>query len=340
MTIQSKAIRSRSLSPGLFGGLSRYVIGSMLARMATGGSAVAIILLARTYGADGTLAGAMAACLTAPHVFGPVYGKWLDEARDPRLIIAATCLAFAGFFQLAMLGFDWNLSWLTISSLLVCGTCSSFMMGGLSTQLTSLVDDDVPSRRRAQSWDTITYGFGLTMGPLLIALLTVSHSVQFTVSVLMSLPLLAALMVLTLPKANVHPSHHEQGMPGFRQVIDIMRSSGPLKRTLLMTSGASFSVAALPVLAVYLSEAWMSSKESGAYLVTMYGVGCLCGAVLLMLKTDESRCPDFIAQCRFCSASDINLSCHKPVLYCRYGDLLVMWRGQFCVLCGDVSCTQ
>ena len=43
-------------------GLARYMFASIPARITTGGSAVATILLARTYGMDGKTAGAMAAC--------------------------------------------------------------------------------------------------------------------------------------------------------------------------------------------------------------------------------------------------------------------------------------
>ena len=51
-----------------------------------------------------------------------------------------------------------------------------------------------------------------------------------------------------------------------------------------MTSCASFSVAALPVLAVYLTESWLNNREYGAYLVTAYGVGNFFGATILMVK--------------------------------------------------------
>ncbi len=265
-------------------GLARYMFASIPARITTGGSAVATILLARTYGMDGKTAGAMAACLTAPHLFGPVYGRWLDGSADPRLIISGTCFLFAACFQLAILGFEWQMTWLSVLALLVCGTCSSFMMGGLSTQITKLVDDNINAQRKAQSWDTVTYGFGLTVGPMMTAILTEFYSTELSVSVVMGLPLLAGLFTLCLPPLTSSHACTAAPVPGFKQVIAVMRQSAPLKRTLVMTSGASFAVAALPVLAVYLSEYWQHTRESGAYLVTFYGVGCLCGAILLMIR--------------------------------------------------------
>ncbi|GLX78334.1 hypothetical protein tinsulaeT_16740 [Thalassotalea insulae] len=284
-----KTKRTWLLSPFKLAELPRYVLAAVLARMATGGSAVAIILLANSYGAQGKVAGALAACLTAPHVLGPIYGRWLDQSDNPRRIIAVCTFLFTVFFQLAILGFQWDFIWLTIGSLLICGICSSFMMGGLSTQLIYLVAEDLSARRRAQSYDTFTYGFGLTLGPMLIALLTTSYSIQLAVSLLMCLPVLSGLFILCLPTPEHEITQKKVATLGFRQVIDIMRQSGPLKRTISMTSGASFSVAALPVLAVYLSEFWQHSKASGAYLVTCYGIGCVCGAVLLMIRPMQSE---------------------------------------------------
>jgi MFS family permease len=264
-------------------GLARYVMAATLARMATGGSTVAVILLARNYGAEGSMAGTLVACLTAPHILGPMFGRWLDKAQEPRYIIAAAAFLYPISFQLAMLAFEQNL-WLTIAPLLVCGACGSLLMGGLSTQLASLVETDLSSQRRAQSWDTITYGIGLTMGPLAIAILTSLYSLYLTVTLLMLLPTLASLIILSFP--SIKHRHNEQGrvIPDVKQVIKTIYHSAPLRRTIGMTSGASFSIAALPILSVYLSDIWQGNQESGAYLVTFYGIGCLCGALLLIAK--------------------------------------------------------
>jgi MFS family permease len=279
-----KAVWTRLSLDNALSGLARYVFAATIARIATGASAVTIILLARTFSVEGKMAGIMAACLTAPHVLGPVYGRILDEARDPRHIIAAATFVYPGFFKLAMWGLENNHIWLVISSLLVCGACSSFMMGGLSTQLVKLVGNDLTTRRRAQSWDTLTYGIGLTIGPLMIAVLTSVVSIQQSASILMNLPIVAGMLILCLPLLSLREAQDQKPMPNFKQVANILYQSGRLKRTICMTAGASFSIAALPVLAVYLGELWQNSQERGAYLVTLYGVGTLCGALLLMLK--------------------------------------------------------
>ncbi|MCH2058062.1 MAG: MFS transporter [Thalassotalea sp.] len=264
--------------------LARYILAAIFARTSTGGSAVAIILLSRNFDADGALVGALAACLTAPHILGPIYGRWCEKAQNAFSVIALSCLLFAAFFQLAIISIEWKQLWLTFVLLLLCGACSSFMMGGLSTQLVHLVDVDAKVRRKAQSWDTLTYGIGLTLGPMLIALLSSIYSIQVTVSALMSLPVIAGLIVMSLSKPRSDVKKHPQEVPNLRQVIDVIWQTPTLKVTLLMTSGAAFSFAALPVVAVYFSEMFQQGRENGAYLVTLYGVGCLCGAVLLIFR--------------------------------------------------------
>lgn len=265
-------------------GLIHYLLAAIPARIVTGGAAVATILLARSSNMDGTTAGLMAACLTAPHVLGPLYGRWLDNTSDPRFIIAGACFLFAVSFQLAIVGFEAQTLLPTMLALLVCGMCSSFMMGGLSTQVVKLVGSELTEKRKAQSWDTFTYGLGLTLGPMLTALLTDVYSVPLSVRILMSSAVVAGLLTFFIPLKMHKKADDAQHPASLSQVVDILRQSGALKRTLLMTSSAAFSIAALPVLSVYLSESWMRSQQSGAYLVTLYGVGCLCGSVFLMMR--------------------------------------------------------
>lgn len=138
--------------------------------------------------------------------------------------------------------------------------------------------------RKAQSWDTLTYSIGLTIGPTLIALLSSIYSITFAVSTLMFLPFIAGLIILSLPKPYTDSKKHKHKVPNLKQVLKILWHSPALKITLLMTSGAAFSLAALPVVAVYHSEALQQGRENGAYLVTFYGVGCLSGAALLIFR--------------------------------------------------------
>ncbi len=262
----------------------QYVLAAVFARMATGAATVSVILLASEHGAQGKVAGLFAACITFPHLFGPLYGKWLDEACKPFRLIALASLLFVLFFQLAIVSFVGQYIAISIVCLLICGACSSFLMGGLSTQLMTLVSSDSLARRRAQNWDTLTYGLGLTLGPMSVAVFTAWFSTSYTISILMCLPILAALICINLSRHARQKANKNKQQLSFKRAISILYLSKPLLRTLVMTGSASFSVAALPVIAVYLALNWNLSQEAGAYLVTLYGIGCICGALILMLK--------------------------------------------------------
>lgn len=279
MTLKNQTLTLKRFSP-----LAIYVLSAILARTATGGAIVAIVLLSRTLGYEGKAAGILAACLTIPHLLGPVYGRWLDAISQPKYLISAATFSYTGFFLLALFSFERNLSWLLAFSLLLTGVCSAFIMGGLGTQLPSLIKDSKTSLRKAQSWDTITYGVGHTLGPFMIAMLSAVFSVHIAISVLVFTPVLAGLFILTFPKKPALTKTESALDIGFRSVFYAFKSSRSLVRTVIMTSGAAFSVAALPVLAVYLSEYWQQEEHYGAYLVTAYGVGNLCGALLLIFK--------------------------------------------------------
>ncbi|MBA0448381.1 MULTISPECIES: hypothetical protein [Stenotrophomonas] len=60
---------------------------------------MAVVLLVTLSGGSGTLAGAMAACVTAPHLFGPFVARRIDTSDDPRHFIAAACGLFALVFM-------------------------------------------------------------------------------------------------------------------------------------------------------------------------------------------------------------------------------------------------
>ncbi len=264
--------------------LSRYILAAILARTSTSASIISIILLSRQFGADGALVGALAACLTAPHILGPLYARWIEKTHHPFILVALACVCFVGFFQLAILSFAWQSIGLTFVALLFCGACSSFMMGGLSTQVMSLVENIPTVRRQAQSWDNFTYGIALTLGPMLIAVLSSGYSVELAASFVMCLPVVAGLIIGLLPKSDRHNSGQNQKVPHLKQVVKVLWQTPTLKTTMFMTSAVSFAFAALPVVAVYYSELFQQGRESSAYLVTLYGVGCLCGATALVVK--------------------------------------------------------
>lgn len=272
----------------------RYVLAAIFARAAIGGSAVAIVLLAREQGASGNVVGLLTACLTVPHIFGPVYGRWLDKGKDPRRLLSLTALGYGLFFQFAILGFDSLVLPIIVPTLLVCGVCSAFLMGGLSTQLVFLSAAETKPRRRAQSWDIISYGIGGTLGPMLIAFLTAAQvPLSVAIAVVMALPAVAGSLILCFPPK---PQNIHQGKPlfGHRQILQTFAQTAELRQTLLMSSAAAFSLAVLPILAVYLTEYWQLNQRNSAQLITLYGLGNLSGAVAMIFRPAAAEALTFL----------------------------------------------
>ncbi|WP_099035780.1 hypothetical protein [Lacimicrobium alkaliphilum] len=187
--------------------IRRYIFAAVLARSATGAAIVAVVLLARDNGAGGAFSGALAACLTLPHLLGPLYGRWLEHAANPCGLIGSAALIFVASFQAAIISFGADLPVFVTLLLLLCGTCGSFIMGGLSTQLIPLIGADHVARRKAQSLDTATYAVGTTCGPLLLAVLTSAYSIQIATGVVMALPLISGIVIFSLGK-RVHHTYY------------------------------------------------------------------------------------------------------------------------------------
>ena len=75
--------------------LPRYVAGAALARTADAGAVVGLVLLATTGPAGSGAAGLLAACITAPHLAGPLVAQRLDRSPDVRKLLALACLVYA-----------------------------------------------------------------------------------------------------------------------------------------------------------------------------------------------------------------------------------------------------
>ncbi|MBO1256486.1 MFS transporter [Alteromonas sp. 5E99-2] len=265
--------------------ITRYVAAATLARVATGGSPLAVILMARYYDASGHTLGLLTACLTLPHLFGPFYGKWLEHSKAPCRLIACMAWVLALFFTFSVIAISYNSMYLCGLFLLVCGSSNAFLMGGLSTQLKHLVSQEPPARRKAFGFDAISYAIGMTLGPLLISAIAASYSPTIASLGLMCFPLLASVFIATLSPSQSKQSYsNTSAPPTMSDIIHTILKSAPLKKTLITTASTSFALSTLPVIAVYLGEHMVNDKQSGAYLVASYGAGNLISALYSILK--------------------------------------------------------
>lgn len=264
------------------GGLARYVLAATLARSADGGAVVAIVLLVTASGAPGWLAGILGACITAPHLFGPLIARRLDTARDGRTVIAWACMAHGVTLAAAVLLYPFT--WPVVPGLLLIasGLVGPLLTGGISSRLAAIAGSDRTSQRRAQGWDVATYGIGGTIGPSLVAAVSAWADPAVAALILAGSTFVAAAVVRLLPYSP--PAAVPSEVPRPSRTLQMMVSSGPLRRTLYLTVVVALSVAALPITAVASTGELRVEPAAAGVLTAAYGLGGLIGSAGVMIR--------------------------------------------------------
>lgn len=262
-------------------GLARYVFAATLVRSADGGAVVAIVLLAHAAGLSGWESGLLAASITAPHLLGPFVARYLDTAKDGRTLIAVSAalhglLLGAAAILLTTAGALWP-----ALLLLVSGAFGPMLTGGISSRLPAIAGGSQHNQRRAQGWDVASYGLGGTLGPAAVAWIAAASDALTATLVLAGAAVLGAAAVLVLPRQAPPTNVHKVSTPG--QVLKLMWTQGPLRRTLGLTITVAFAVAALPIYAVVAAPSLGGAAVAGT-LVAGYGVGTLLGSAALMVR--------------------------------------------------------
>jgi hypothetical protein len=263
------------------GGLARYVAAATLARTADGGAVVAIVLMVTTAGGPGWLAGLLGACITGPHLLGPLVARSLDSCRDGRVLIAWACIVHGATLAAAVLLYP--VAWpVTGILLVVSGLVGPLLTGGISSRLPAIAGQDRISQRRAQGWDVATYGIGGTIGPSIVAAVSAWAGATVAALILAAATLVAAGVVRLLPYAP--PAAASADIPGPFRTLRIMASSGRLRRMLYLTVTVAFSVAALPIAAVASAAMFQVQPAAAGVLTAAYGLGGLAGSAAVMLR--------------------------------------------------------
>ena len=296
--------------------LPRYVAAASLARLADGGGAIALILLAASHvGAevDGAAAGGaagpdagvhgaaiqgavLAACLTAPHLLGPFVARRVDLAADPRKPIATACLLYAAALAAAVATFGAVPFALSAVLVALAGTCGPLLTGGLSSRLPALLTAGraAPAQRaqrRAQGWDAATYGIGGSLGPAIVAVVASSTSPTAAGLCLAGSAALAAVVVLCLPAPAAAGGSRER-VPTAVETIALILRDGDLRRALAFTTLVAGCVAVLPVAALGTAARFQLDPPAAAALAASSGVGYLLGSGVVLvfpLRGDPRR---------------------------------------------------
>lgn len=272
----------RTGRPTARGGLARYVLAATVARSADGGAVVAIVLLVTTSGAPGWLAGVLGACITAPHLFGPLIARRLDTAQDGRTVIAVACMAHGVTLAAAVLLYP--ITWPIVPAflLMVSGLVGPLLTGGISSRLAAIAGSDRTSQRRAQGWDVATYGIGGTIGPSLVAAVSAWADPAVAALILAGSTFVAAAVIRLLPYSA--PAAVPSEVPRPAQTLKMMVSNGPLRRTLYLTVVVALSVAALPIAAVASTGELRVEAAAAGLLTAAYGLGGLVGSAGVMIR--------------------------------------------------------
>ncbi|MFE4837007.1 MFS transporter [Arthrobacter sp. NPDC056691] len=271
------------------GGLARYVAAATLARTADGGAVVAIVLMVTTSGAPGWLAGLLGACITAPHLLGPLVARSLDSCRDGRVLIAWACMVHGATLAAAVLLYP--VAWpVTGILLVVSGLVGPLLTGGISSRLPAIAGPGQVSQRRAQGWDVATYGIGGTIGPSVVAAVSAWAGPTAAALILAAATFVAAAVVRLLP--YVPPAAVAAEVPRPVQTLRLMAVTGRLRRMLYLTATVAFSVAALPIAAVASTAMFHVQPAAAGVLTAAYGLGGLAGSAGVMcrpLRGDADR---------------------------------------------------
>ncbi len=262
--------------------LVRYISAATLARSADAGGAVGILLLAVDPGTgirNGPLVGGLlAAAITLPHLLGSLLGKWLDRARDGRIVLAAGCVAYGAFLGVAAVLLGRAPLPLARSAVFAAGMCGPLLTGCLSSRLASMVDGDGGSQRRAEGWDAVTYGVAGTAGPAAVAALAAVTTPLTAMLTLAAGAVAAAVLILTLPRTEAGAGSEREALSVWA-ALRVMGACGPLRRVTVATVLTALSGGTLAVVAVVFGEALAGRSGAGAALVAAAGLGNLAGSL-------------------------------------------------------------
>lgn len=279
---------------GLAGPLVRYVVSAGLVRTADGGAAVGLVLLANEHGGHSALGGGLAACLTFPHLAGPVLARRLDQAGDGRRLLAGCYLLYALALGAATVSLG-KLPLIAVFVLVgVAGLCGPMLTGGMSSGLAGLISDPA-GLRRAQGWDAITYGLGGSAGPAAVAAVAAVTNPRVALGVLVTAAVAAAAITLTLPRPRTDTDASAPAMP-FRQVLGTLAHNPGLRRVTVTTTVMALVGGANVVLAVGLALRLGAGSNAGAILVALFGGGNLAGSAAVTARPLRGQADRLLAR--------------------------------------------
>jgi MFS family permease len=261
-----------------------YLAASTPLRMASGGSIVAIPILAVERFGDVALGGALVAASLAPSILAaPLVGVALDRASRPRLLIAGAGVITAAAFVTAAFLSTIPLA-LVFGALIVAGTVTPFFMGGLS----SFVTEAIPDERRAYANDALSYNLGAVAGPAIVATAATVSSAELAMLLMAASAVFGAVATVFTRLSALAVTTGSIWMAMRAGLTHIARHR-PLAVVTASGTLSQLGNGGLAISAVALSLERIGSPDAGAIIVSAAAIGGLVGALAIAARQGNMR---------------------------------------------------
>lgn len=261
-------------------GLAVYVAAACLLRGADAAAVIGVVLLAQQHRL-GAGTGLLAACITLPHLLGPVAAQLLDRTHAKRAVLAGAGALYGLALAVAVPAIG-TAPWLGAIALLVAGAAGPLLTGGMSSQLAGIVGGDAVAQRRAQSVDAATYGIAGTAGPAAIGAVAATAGPAVAVVCAAAAALVGAALVLLLPRPDREGRDRPAPAVNILQAIGMLVRVPGLRRTTVATAVTAIPLGAVPLIAVATAASLAQPPAQSATLTAAYGFGNLAVSLVLI----------------------------------------------------------
>ncbi|MFF2012651.1 hypothetical protein ACFVWY_26745 [Streptomyces sp. NPDC058195] len=255
--------------------LAAYYAAALAIRVSDAGMPVAVVLVTLDgLGRGGAaFAGLLAACLTFPHMLGPLSARAVSLLPSARSGLVTAFALFAVSFLAAGVFLHQGNPLPAAAALLVTGFCGPIATGALSSHLGALLPDEQRAQRRAQSADSLTYAVSNSVGNSLVGAVAALLWPLATVFVLASLAALASLLVSFMPLEET--GRIARGQASMKNVLLATVRIRQLRAISIITYGNFIGYAALVVLSTSFARERGLPASTGPLLLSVMGAGSL-----------------------------------------------------------------
>jgi MFS family permease len=248
---------------------------ALVARLADGGTAPALVLLVLTRTHDTEAAGLLTASVTLPQfAAGPAMGALAARSRR---VAAPFAAALAGY-ALALLGLAILVGRAPVLVCCLIAACAGTLGPLLFGALSALVPEEAGPRGYA--WDALTYNVAGIAGPALVALLAGTGSAMLPTLTLAVALFAGAPLTLRLTGPNAAPTERTRGTRGgIGRVTRVVLGAPELLASTVATTLSAGSTGGLTIALVLMARELGRTSAAGATLLAAFATGALIGSL-------------------------------------------------------------